>query len=266
MAISDLTASFRRTAMIGVAAASLCTAAAGDTLKISEIADYSSGHYGQEEPTEIYYDALSGTYENGLTTLRVTIPYLWINGSPNVRPDIGVVTTGGGPTGEFRRGIGDLVVGLSQGITPDSLPGTEIDFTGKIKFATASASAGLGTGANDYYAEVGVTQDFGGGWIGYGSLGRRFVGKPVGITSHLHDVWYGSLGGQRSFDWGGSVALSVDGRDAASSTGGRDIAVMAAFTQKLEADLGFTLFAARGLTQDASEWEFGLSIGYKFEP
>ena len=239
-------------------------ATAGD-LTVTEIADYSSGHYGDQEPTEIYYDALSAKYETGLTTIKLTIPYLWINGASNVRPDVGRVSAGSGAS-EYRRGMGDLVAGLSQGITPDWLPGGEIDFTGKIKFATASAAAGLGTGSNDYFAEVGLIQDLGAGWTAFGSFGRRFSGEPVGSESGFRDAWYGEIGGQRAFGWGGSVTLVLDARGSVSDTAGSDIALTAAFAQKLSDDWKLNLFAARGLSRDAAQWDFGLSIGYRFGP
>jgi hypothetical protein len=239
-------------------------AVAGD-LTITENADYSSGHYGDTEPTEIYYDALSAKYETGLTTIKLTLPYLWINGSSNVRPDVGRVSAGSG-TSEYRHGVGDLVAGLSQGITPDWLPGGEIDFTGRIKFSTASASAGLGTGSNDYSAEVGLIQDLGAGWTAFGNFGRRFSGEPVGTESGFRDAWYGGIGGQRAFGWGGSVTLTLDARGAVSDVGANDIALTAAYAQKLPEGWKLNLFAARGLSRDAPEWEFGFSIGFRFEP
>ena len=237
--------------------------AAADDFTISEIADYSSGHYGDEEPTEIYSDALSAKYETGLTTIKLTMPYLWINGAGNVRPDVGRISTAGGGN-EYRRGVGDLVMALSQGIAPDWLPGGEIDFTGKVKFATASAAAGLGSGSNDYFADVGLIQDLGSGWVAFGDFGRRFSGEPVGTESGFHDAWYGGIGGQRSFRWGGSMTLELNARGSVSDAGADDIALTAAYAQKLSDDWKLNLFASRGLSRDAPEWEFGLSIGYRF--
>jgi len=99
-----------------------------------------------------------------------------------------------------------------------------------------------------------------------GSLGRRFTGKPVGTESGFHDAWYGGVGGQRSFGWGGSVTLMLDARSSVSDAGGDDIALTAAFAQRLSEDWKLNLYAARGMTRDAAQWEFGLSVGYRFGP
>jgi hypothetical protein len=232
------------------------------TLTLSDSFDYSQGKYGAAVPTDIFYDGVTGKYEFGLTSFKLTVPEIWVIGPANVVPDFGPI--GGKSSGQRlgRHGLGDIVAAGSQGFTPGFLPNTEIDFGGKIKFATASAAAGLGTGRNDYSLELNVAHDFSPQWQAFAGLGRRFTGAPD--NSGLRDVWYGTLGGAWNFQPGRSLALMVDGRQALSSAIGEDLQVTAAFSQTFLTSWKITLYGAAGFTPDTPAVEGGLVLSRKF--
>ncbi len=62
----------------------------------------------------------------------------------------------------------------------------------KIKFGTASASQGLGTGRNDYEIGVGLDETIGTRIFPFAHLAYRFVGNPPG--SNLQNIWTYDLG------------------------------------------------------------------------
>lgn len=239
------------------------TARAAGTLTLSESFDYSLGHYGEPQATEIFYDGLSARYELDLTTFRLTIPYIKVIGPTNVVPDLGSLATSGRSSRVSRSGLGDIIAGASQGFTPSFLPNTQIDVGGKIKFGTASAAQDLGTGFNDYFLELDLTHDFGEGWSGFGGIGRRFAGEPASFG--LRDVWYGSLGAAWSFDSERSIALSLEGREAlAPPTIGNDLQLTASFSQKFWTDWKVTFYGAAGFTTDTPGFECGFVFSRRF--
>jgi hypothetical protein len=68
----------------------------------------------------------------------------------------------------------------------------------KVKFGTASASEGLGTGQNDYEIGMGVNTTIGNNMFPFAHVGYRFVGSPPG--QNLQNI--------ATYDAGISVALT----------------------------------------------------------
>ena len=77
-------------------------------------------------------------------------------------------------------GLGDIVAGVTRNIIDIGSSGTLVDLTGKVKFGTADAGKGLGTGQNDYAVQGDVTQSVTSAISVFGSLGYKFIGSPAG--------------------------------------------------------------------------------------
>src|SRR6267143_725509 len=113
--------------------------------------------------------------------------------------------------GALAADAGELSLGV--GFNYNSATTFGVDVTGRVKLATADRDQGLGTGENDYGAQVDAykTYDrvtyFGG--IGYTELGSSpFI--------QLNSVLNATAGGSYKLDERNSAGLSVDTRERAS--------------------------------------------------
>ena len=90
-------------------------------------------------------------------------------------------------------GLGDIVAAVGRTVVGGGNDDVfQLDVVGKVKFGTADANAGLGTGKNDYSGQLDATY-----WVTdetslLGTAGYRIIGKPAGIT--VNNVFFGSAG------------------------------------------------------------------------
>ena len=120
--------------------------------------DYSTGKYGGTSSTDILYVPLTGAYEMDKWLFKLTVPYISVTGPGNVVRGIGIIKNKAPGPRKTQSGLGDVVAGVTRNLIDVTSSGTLIDLTGKIKFGTADAGKGLGTGENDYAAQVDLTQ------------------------------------------------------------------------------------------------------------
>jgi len=184
---------------------------------------YSSGDYGTASTTTITYLPLSirRLFDDGDITL--VIPYIIITGSGAVTVLSGVPnrTSGSGATGSGSSGGGGQGQGQGKGKKPGTVSPTDptestdsglgdiilrgryylldergpfptLALTGRIKFPTADADRGLGTGKFDEGLGLEVTKKLIGNWIGFLDLGYTFIGDPP--TANLRNQWNYDLG------------------------------------------------------------------------
>ena len=180
--------------LVGVSAAH-----ATDRFSLSTGANYSSGKYGTSTTTDIWSVPFTAEYQSDRWTFKLIVPYVSITGAGNVIPGTGPVRNsnplgrglghllGGNPnpapgttsTTSARTsasGLGDVVASAGYTVLTSADRSFALDLTGKVKFGTADANKGLGTGQNDYglaldtYKVLGRWTPFGGvGWTKYGS-------------------------------------------------------------------------------------------------
>jgi hypothetical protein len=144
-------------------AAALCVAAAdalaqdAAQLSVGAGVHYSTGDYGSGTDTGILAIPLTGRYERGLLTVKVTVPWLEVSGGTAVVPGVGSIANtnpnargrrGGGATSSeaTASGMGDTTVSAAWGLVRDTAAGHGLDVGAKVKIATADADEGLGTG------------------------------------------------------------------------------------------------------------------------
>ncbi|MDH4396885.1 MAG: transporter [Limnobacter sp.] len=187
--------------------------------------DYSTGKYGQAEDTKITYIPVIGKYEKDRLTLKLTVPYIKIEGPGGVTPDSRVV--GAIPTGNTRvseSGLGDVVFGATYNALELHSQKTYIDVGAKIKLPTASESRGLGTGKVDYSVLADAYKTIGRNTL-IGTVGYKVFGDPDGVN--LNNVFFVSLGTSYKLDDKNSLGVSVDLRERTTdtSTGLREYSV-----------------------------------------
>ena len=147
--------------------------------------DYSSGKYGQSKSTEITYIPFVAKYETGNTELKLTLPWVKITGPGDVVGGNSPIVLGSSNRPiTTESGLGDVVFSATQTIAQfgESNP-LLLELTGKIKFATASSSKGLGTGENDYTLELdGYKPIINKSSTLFGDIGYKRLGDPSGIN------------------------------------------------------------------------------------
>ncbi|MBL8520348.1 MAG: hypothetical protein JNK75_06720 [Betaproteobacteria bacterium] len=81
--------------------------------------------------------------------------------------------------GRTAMGTGDITLGATRYLLNEETHGFDLDVGGSIKFGTASAGRGLGTGKNDYALQASLGRSF--GPLGLSATaGYTFAGKPEG--------------------------------------------------------------------------------------
>jgi len=147
----------RVTAAVAIAAFVLVSAdgAAQDTgadLRFSTGVEYSTGKYGGTDDIEELY--VPFTFRVGLERVgfRLTAPYLRVTAPDDtVIADPGTEPLPGSGATVTESGLGDVIGVITlYDLYVSNDANVVVDLTGKIKFATADETKGLGTGENDY--------------------------------------------------------------------------------------------------------------------
>ena len=236
--------------------------------------NYSSGNYGTATTTKITSIPLIGRYETGLWTFKLTVPYLQISGASNVIPGIGVTTNtnprGRGGTGvvaapvtasSSASGLGDIVAAATYNVYNNAASKIGIDLTGKVKLATADRNKGLGTGENDYAAQVDIYRTFDRLTL-FGGLGYNFLGSSSFIQ--LNDVWNVSLGGVYKVDDMRSAGVTFDAREKVSNTSFPLRELTAFYAHKFDKKWKGQIYYLKGLSDGSPDWGAGANVSYMF--
>lgn len=162
---------------------------------------YSTGKYGSTTSTDIWSVPLSVGYDTGNWSFKLTAPYVRITGQSNVLPGVGKVNngnpigrgvgrilgTGTGGTGSTTTstrgtasGLGDVTASATYQLFYDKQTRFGMDLGGKVKFGTADANKGLGTGANDYRVGLDAYKGLG-HWTLFGGVGYTDFGSSTYI-------------------------------------------------------------------------------------
>lgn len=227
--------------------------------------DFTSGKYGAADDTYILYVPFTFRFEGAKSIFRVTVPFLSIN-SPSGGDIIAI-----GPQGEPIRegtgdrttdsGMGDIVTAYTYYMYESSASGTFIDLTGKIKFGTADEVKGLGTGENDYSAQLDLyktVQSFTFLLTG----GYRVYGDPPGVD--FDNVFYGSIGGVIKHSPVTSIGLIYDSREKLQPTGEPVRELTAYVTRKSEKGTKFQTYVLAGFSDASPDWGVGFTFNVGF--
>jgi hypothetical protein len=166
--------------------------------------NYSSGKYGTPNTTTISSVPVSLGYENGPWIAKLTIPYIRITGSDAVVAGLGKVKKATGTT-RTDSGLGDVVASTTYNLFNDAASRTGVDLTGRIKFGTADANKNLGTGKNDYGAQIDVYRQFN-QWTVFSGLGYTMLGSSAALP--LRNVFNVNLGTSYKISPADSTGLS----------------------------------------------------------
>ncbi len=219
--------------------------------------DYSSGKYGTQDRTEIWYFPVAGKYETGPLTLRVTVPYLRIKG--DVGPEN--VPLQPGDCKATESGLGDIVGSAGYNL----LDGTQgggllLDVVGKVKFPTADDPC-LGTGKTDYSIQFDAAKSFG-GVTGFGTLGWKKFGDPSG--TNFRDPVFVTVGAAYRLAPATSLGVSYDWRQRLRANRDNMSEMTVFMSQRLDPTWRLQLYAVGGFTDASPDWGGGLTIGRSY--
>lgn len=227
---------------------------AKDTYSLSTGFEYTTGKYGGATSTDILYIPVTGKRQSDKLTLKVTVPYIRVSGTGGVIVNVG-------PTGQAaaakttQSGMGDITASAIYNVYAN---GTRLlDIAGKVKLGTADASRGLGTGENDYAAQVDGYQLINSTTL-FASAGYKVMGQPAGLI--LRDVLYGSVGASQKLNTATSAGLMLDVAQSSNAkrSDRRELIVYA--TQKIAPDLKLQGNLIKGLSDTSADFGFGMMV------
>ncbi|MDA8389668.1 MAG: hypothetical protein M0Z76_02870 [Gammaproteobacteria bacterium] len=165
---------------VGLALVAQGAAAASWTL--GNLPAYYSGRYGTANTIGIFYDPTYIQYQNPSWRVKLTVPYMSVSGLPRGSSLSGGTIASRSQTGQTTSasGLGDIWLAAHYTAVPERGLSPAIVPYGKIKFGTASAREGLGTGRNDYELGVGLDTTIGTNVFPFAHAAYRVVGSPPG--------------------------------------------------------------------------------------
>lgn len=250
------------------------TALADDTFSLTTGFDYTSGKYGNAQSTEILYIPVTAKYQTGDWTAKLTVPYIQVTGPGGVVQGMGrVATSGGTATGPgFGRkagggtgtnaGLGDIVASLGRTIYDSADDTFSLDLVGKVKFGTADANLGLGTGKNDYSAQLDGTWMLTDATSLLGTAGYKVVGAPVGVT--VNNVFFGSAGVDHATSNISNVGVMFDYVQKVTVYSYAQEDAMVYASQKLSAGTKVMGYLLKGFTSGSPDYGVGATITGSF--
>lgn len=237
--------------------------------------NYSTGKYGGSSATDILYVPLSAGYATGQYLFNVTIPYISVTTSDHaVVPGIGRMSSStamGSSTGGTGMGMGGMGFGsgsttaagttttesglgdITASLGYNFYAGEQLGLTvvGGVKLGTADYNKGLGTGKNDYSAEVDSAYAVDDTSF-LATLGYRVVGKPAGFT--LNNVAYGSAGISQKVSDDTRASLILNGAQSSNAFSASQLAISAGWLQQINATTSWSASLAKGLSSGSPDW------------
>lgn len=226
--------------------------------------DYSTGKYGGTTATDILYVPVSGKVQFDYLYLKLTVPYISMTGTGDVVLGMGRVgrqtTTTATAKTTTRSGLGDVLG--TAGYTFYESDAVMLDLVGNVKFGTADAQKNLGTGENDYSAQLDGFYTTEGSTTLFATAGYKVTGEPAGTT--YNDIAYGTLGISMKTGENSSAGLMMDAAEATSdpAPGTRELSVFVSGKISRNAKVQASLM--KGFSDSSPELAGGLSVSRTF--
>lgn len=249
------------------------------TLKVGAGIDYTTGKYGTDTTTDITQVPVTFGYDLDRWSFKLAVPYIHATGADNVIPGIGPVknnnpkgrghgkgnasgsTTPTTETAGSASGLGDITAAATYEAYRDTSAQFGIDLTGKIKFGTADADKGLGTGKNDYSFAVDSYKGFG-QWTVFGGVSYTWLGSSQYIR--LNDVFGANVGASYKLDTHSSFGAYYDYREKASDTSFARNELTGYYAYKFAAGWKAQAYVTKGFTDGSPDWGVGATVAYSF--
>jgi len=254
----------RTSALLVMLSTQSTLALAEGSFSLTSGVDYSTGKYGQSQSTDITYVPLVAKYETDTSTIKLTVPWLQITGPGDVVGADAILVRGNSSRKKnTESGLGDVVLSATHTIANfGEVRPLTLDLTGKVKFATASKTRGLGTGENDYVVELDAYKPISKPITLFGGLGYKLMGDPTGVN--LNNVWFGSAGLSYRLTPSTSTGIMADYRQKTLDSSDPLREITAFLTHKFSAQYKLQSYITHGYSDVSTDWGGGVMLGYTF--
>jgi len=229
---------------------------------------YSTGDYGLEDDTSIYFLPFSYERSVGNWNLQVSAAHIQISGYGNV-----LVNVGGVGRSEFEaldedqqasttRGPGDTVLSATYQFPSYAQEAVFLDLGVEVKLPTADEYKGHGTGEVDYGLQLDAYKMLGSTTV-FGTLGYKFRGQST-FFDQMTDSAFVSLGFSRPVNEHWTYGLIYDFREAASDSSGETHEVLPYLSWAPAQTWSLMFYTAKGFTQDSPDIAVGVQFGYRW--
>ncbi len=230
-------------------------------IRLSVGSAYFTGHFQQEDKTNILYLPVSLKYRQFPWITRVTVPYLMMNGNTV----IDLVGDSESDTSSRRaEGLGDIILTQTYQYAPSIVQDSVLNLSVKVKFPTASAKKGLGTGKYDFSFQGRFIKRIG-RHSPFLTLGYQFVGKVDDVQ--LNNRFYTTVGESYQVHAQFSAGMMYQYKQASSNRRVSDQKIVGFCSWKLTPDGRWLIdaYSLVGLTVSSPEYGGGLSISYTYK-
>ncbi|HET7662997.1 MAG TPA: transporter [Rhodanobacteraceae bacterium] len=274
----------KRTLVLALLATVAAAPAMAGTTIVSTGVNYSSGKYGTDTTTDIWYVPLSFGYNTGKWRFKVTVPYIRISGNGNVVPGVGRVDNrnplglghgrgllapgnGGSGTGTTQTGsssasgLGDVVAQASYNLFYDKSSRFGMDLGAKVKFGTADENKGLGTGQNDYGLNLDAYKGIG-NWTLFGGVGYMTYGSSQYIQ--LDNGANANIGVSYRFSDHNTLGAYYYYRERISDSGYAQKELTAYWNHDINKRVRLQMYALTGFSDGSPDVGGGASLRWSF--
>lgn len=192
----------------------------------------------QSLSVSLSYEAGRSRFEVGLPYLERTAPSGKVAKSHHHDSKIENTPVASAPTPIVgTSGPGDVTASFEYRLLDETEAPLSLSAKGEVKLATADAAAGLGTGVNDYFGELGISRSWGNLGLD-ASLGYAVLGSPGDVriedvqqSLYFNNIFYGSTG--LTWHWSDALesglTLALGQPAEAGGSGQRDLALALAY-------------------------------------
>lgn len=229
---------------------------ADTTTSLSAGFDFTSGKYGGTTSTNIIYIPVTGKVQFEDLYLKLTVPYIRVSseGTGVVR-GMGKVKTSTSTTTTTQSGLGDVI--FSAGYNFYENDKLALDLVGNVKFGTADPVKDLGTGKNDYSAQIDGFYTIKATAL-FATAGYKIIGAPAGVS--VNNIAYGTVGVSQKLGEKTSAGVALDAAQGSSefSPGTREASVFV--SNKISKNKKIQASVMKGFSDGSPDFGFGASV------
>lgn len=224
-------------------------------------AEYTQADYGTDATTDVLYVPLTGRWDIGANAFSLTVPYINVTAPSTTEAVVGTdpmgrpIRRGAAARGQVTEsGLGDVLASYRRLLLERG--DTSLEGVARVKFGTADETRGLGTGENDYAAQLNAYQEAG-AWTLLGTIGYKVLGDPPG--TEFDNVFFGALGASINSGDANSFGAIYDYRQAATPASDPQRQVTVYVTGG-----GFEVYVLRGFSGTSPDWGVGVFATMEF--
>lgn len=216
--------------------------------------EYQQADYGTTDSTDLWRIPLGLGYRIENFSLFASMPLLFASS------DSAIIVTHRMSTSAMRTGkssvsgIGDLTLSGTFYFTPDVLNSASYHLTGGVKFGTADAGKGLGTGEDDFFIEGGVNKNID-SYVLSVELGYEISGDTTDFN--YDDVLYGTVGLAKWTNMNSQTGSYLYYSQSQVSGLDAPLELNVFYSQFISKDRSVYYFVAKGLSDGSPDFSFG---------